>query len=251
MPEIPVEVPSEGYGLPGILHIPEGRARSPGVLFLHGFTGNKSEAGRLYVDMARELCRMGYVCLRFDYRGHGDAPLPFEEFSIRLAVEDALNAARYLSGRPEVNSAKIGLIGLSMGGGVAVKVAATLENVGAVVLLAPALYWPQLARGMAGVKPEEGYIYMGALRLKVENAIEMTQFSVIELAPEIKAPTLIIHATDDNVVPISQSRKFIEGLNVEKRLLEVSGGHVFNDYKVREMITGEIKKWLASHLPLE
>jgi len=241
-----VWVPSAGVKLAGVLHLPpSGRARP--VILLHGFTGSKSEAGRLYTDLARVLCGAGYAVLRFDYRGHGDSPLPFEEFSIPKAVEDAQSAIEYVKGLGGVDASRLALVGLSMGGGVAVKVAAGRDDVAALVLLAPALDWPELTK-RAPFRAEGGYVYMGALRLRAEHALESSRFTVMDLAERVRAPTLIVHAVDDEVVPIDQSRRFYERLRVPKRLVEVRGGHVFNDYWVRRQIEGEILSWIRQYL---
>jgi len=62
---------SHGYSLSAYLHIPQTERIPPIVILFHGFTGNKIESGRLYVDLSRELCKEGVAVMRFDYRGHG------------------------------------------------------------------------------------------------------------------------------------------------------------------------------------
>ncbi|MEM3138386.1 MAG: alpha/beta fold hydrolase, partial [Thermofilaceae archaeon] len=204
---------------------------------------------RLYTDMARFLCINGYAALRFDFRCHGDSPLPFEEFTIPYALEDSKNAASFLKTLSEVNASRFAVIGLSMGGGVAVNLAADRDDVAALVLLAPALDWPELAQRAAQPPPiKEGYVYMGPNRMRVEKITETMKFSVIHLAERIKAPTLIVHAVDDQVVPISQARRFYEKLEVEKKFLEVSAGHVFDNYNVRREIEKEVLAWIKAYL---
>jgi len=243
--ELLVWVKSEGYRLPGVLHVPHSAEKAEPIVLLHGFTGSKVEAGRLFVDLARMLCREGHAVLRFDYRGHGDAPLLFEDFDISYAIADSVNAVRYIVG--ETNSRNVGLVGLSMGGGVAVRVSTTLEEVKALALLSPALDFTQLTSRIP-FRLEKGYMYLGALRLKAANAVRLFKFSVMELAPRVQVPTLIIHAVDDEIVPIDQARRFYERLEVEKRLIEVRGGHVFNDYHVRQRVLSEIAEWMKEHL---
>ncbi|RLF04701.1 MAG: hypothetical protein DRK00_06140 [Thermoprotei archaeon] len=245
--EEPTCVPSAGYLLPAILHVPLDVERPKPVLFLHGFTGNKCEAGRLFVDMARAVCVEGYAALRFDFRGHGDAPLPFEEFRITYAIEDAASAANYLKRMGRIDASEIGLIGLSMGGGVAVKLAAEREDVTVLILLSPALDFTELASTVSP-RSEGGYIYLGALRLKAENGVELSSFNVMGLADRVRAATLIIHSPDDKVVPISQAKRFYEKLRVEKKFVEVRGGHVFEDYHVRREVIEEVVAWLRDHL---
>lgn len=247
--EKPVLIPSHGYELTGVLHLPAGVPRPRPVLFLHGFTGNKSESGRLYTDMARHLCSNNYASLRFDFRCHGDSPLPFEEFTITYAVEDAMSALSFLKTISNIDSSKLAIIGLSMGGGVAVKLAAGRDDVSALILLSPALDWPQLApKSQEAVQVEGEYVYMGPHRMRIEKIMETMNFTVMDLAQEIKAPTLIVHALDDETVPISQPKRFYEQLRTEKKFLEVTGGHVFNNYQVRRRIEQEILSWISSHL---
>lgn len=231
--------------------MPAEATKSKPVLLLHGFTGNKSEAGRLFTDLARALCSAGYAVLRFDFRCHGDSPLPFEEFSVWKAVEDAENSISYLKSIDKVDASRFAVVGLSMGGGVAVKVAAGRDDVSALVLLSPGLVWLELwpLRGyVTRITLEGGYAYEGWYRMRLDNLRDSLKFSVMELADQVKAPTLIVHATDDNLVPIDHAKRFYEKLKVEKKFLEVTGGHVFMDYWLRRRIESEITAWIKAHL---
>ncbi|MCX8183713.1 MAG: alpha/beta fold hydrolase, partial [Crenarchaeota archaeon] len=156
-----------------MLHLPVNVSKPKPVLFLHGFTGSKTEAGRLFTDMARVLCSAGYASLRFDFRGHGDSPLSFEEFRISTAVEDAQNAASHLKSLGEVDASRLAVIGLSMGGGVAVKTVAGRDDVAALVLLSAAFHFPDLVV-LVPLRQEGGYVYLreGTMRMKAENWLE-------------------------------------------------------------------------------
>ncbi|MEM1509528.1 MAG: alpha/beta fold hydrolase, partial [Thermofilaceae archaeon] len=207
-------------------------------------TGSKSEAGRLYTDMARFLCINGYAALRFDFRCHGDSPLPFEEYRIRYGVEDALNAASYLKSLTRVDATRFAVVGLSMGAGIAVSLASNRDDVAALILLSGGY-------GLRGRPPigmeKDGYFYLGALRRKAECVREDADFSVMELAERVRAPTLVIHSVDDEVAPISRAKEFYEKLTGEKKFVEVRGGHVFNDYHVRRQVESEVLAWLREY----
>ena len=121
----------------------------------------------------------------------------------------------------------------------AVNLAANRDDIAALVLLSSAIDWPELTSIPSQWKVEGGYVYMGPpgslsprlYRMKINCATEMMKFSVMGLAELIKAPTLIIHAIDDVVIPISQAKRFFERLKVEKKFIEIEhGGHVFEDY---------------------
>src|SRR5262245_26910713 len=117
--ETPVTFECRSQQIVGILHLPEGRGRFPAALMLHGFTGNKSEAHRMYVKLSRALAKHGIASLRFDFRGCGDSAGHFEDLSIRSEVADAVEAVRFLARHRRVNSRRLALVGLSMGGAVA------------------------------------------------------------------------------------------------------------------------------------
>lgn len=47
-----------------ILHCPE-EGKRPGILFFHGFTGDKVGGHRILVKTAWELAKMGFLCSSF------------------------------------------------------------------------------------------------------------------------------------------------------------------------------------------
>jgi len=219
------------------------------VVMLHGFTGSRIEAWRLFVDLARAICGVGISVLRFDFRGHGDSPLPFEEFRLEYALEDAENAVRYVESvlRPR----RLGLIGLSMGGHVAVKTAHRLgDKVSSLVLLAPGIDLGKLVEVAINIVPRVGDFYIfGPLRLRREGVESLAKSNAMDLAEEIKAPTLIIHAKNDEVVPYAQSAEFYNRLRAEKKLVLLEeGGHVFATPASRLRVLEEVTEWIKRTL---
>jgi len=138
----PVILENNQQKIVGILHIPDQLKRAdkaPGILMLHGFTGNKTEAHRLFVRVARKLCDAGFIVLRFDFRGSGDSDGEFEDTTVPAQVDDAKKALDYLTSLNQVNQDKVGVIGLSMGGRVAVILSLNDKRVKFLILYSPAL----------------------------------------------------------------------------------------------------------------
>jgi len=246
--ERPVTFLSGGYELFGVVHIPS-VGFSSSVVMLHGFTGSKVEAWRLFVDLARALCGAGVSVLRFDFRGHGDSPLPFEEFRLEYALEDAESAVRYVEAvlRPR----RVGLLGLSMGGHVAVKTAHRLgDRVSSLVLLAPAIDFGRLIEEAIERVPRVGDFYVfGPLRLRREGVESIVRSNAMDLAEEIRAPTLIIHAKNDEAVPYTQSVEFYSRLRSEKKLVLLEeGGHIFATPASRLRVLEEVTEWIRRTL---
>src|SRR3712207_445269 len=117
--DTPVSFSSDGRTLAGDLHVPDGAAGPrPAFVVLHGFAGSKD---RSHAElMARLFESWGYAALRFDFRGCGASEGRRGHILCHDQVADARNALTWLSGRPEVDPSRIGLIGHSFGAAVAV-----------------------------------------------------------------------------------------------------------------------------------
>lgn len=123
MSETAVEFENQGSKLQGILHVPADARPHPTVVFLHGYTGNKIEDHCLFVKAARDLCANGISCLRFDFRGSGDSEGAFAEITADGEISDATQAIDFARSLKSTDSARIGLVGLGLGGAIAAGVA--------------------------------------------------------------------------------------------------------------------------------
>ncbi|MFP2926823.1 alpha/beta hydrolase [Pyxidicoccus sp. 3LG] len=97
------------------------------VVLVHGFAGNRAQL--LYE--ARALARAGFGVLLFDLRAHGDSDgdrVTWGDGERR----DVTAALDFVSTRPDVDPARLGLFGFSMGGTTALLVASTDARVKAV-----------------------------------------------------------------------------------------------------------------------
>lgn len=119
---------SQGQGLWGMFHLPAGRGPHPAVLLLHGITASRIESHRLFVHLARALASRGIAALRFDFRGSGDSEGEFQDMTVPAEVADAKAALDWLTGRPEIDSARIGVLGNSLGGMIAALLTARNPN---------------------------------------------------------------------------------------------------------------------------
>ncbi len=138
MTEENVNFPSAGFNLSGVVAIPDGVApteRRAAFLVLHGFGSNKDSGNVL--QPAKLLGDLGYVTLRFDMRGCGKSEGERGRIICLEQVEDTGNALTFLSRHPQVDADRIGVIGTSFGGAVAVyaggvdpRLAAVISNGG-------------------------------------------------------------------------------------------------------------------------
>ncbi len=120
---------SGGCRLLGGLYRAGSEDRRPAVLFLHGIPGHEKN-----LDLAMDLRDRGMHCLYFHYRGSWGSE---GEYHIATQVDDACAALDWLSIHPLVDTSRIALVGISLGGWVALMLASQANAVKAVVALSP------------------------------------------------------------------------------------------------------------------
>lgn len=113
--------------------VAEGAADAPGVVVAHGFSGSR----QLMLGYAHVLARAGYGVVLLDFDGHGAASGKLDREGASL--QRNLNAAyAALRAQPEVDSARIALLGHSMGSGAVMSAAiANPERYAATVAVSP------------------------------------------------------------------------------------------------------------------
>jgi uncharacterized protein len=127
-----------GDGIAGIVAVPENAITAPGVLLLHGFASHKDEVGDLYKRLAVALAAQRIVSLRIDFRGCGESAGDLSDTTIDQQVADAQTGYKYLAGLFVVDSTRIGVVGFSLGGAIAVLSAAQRpEQYGSMALWSP------------------------------------------------------------------------------------------------------------------
>jgi fermentation-respiration switch protein FrsA (DUF1100 family) len=126
-----------GYKLAGNLYKPRGSSpadRRPAVLVCYGYASWKE---RYSTKIAERLAQYGYYSLAFDYRGFGASEGPRWRLIVSEQLEDIGNAITFLRGTSGVDSSKICLLGVSLGGAEVVQVGALDARVAGVVSIAP------------------------------------------------------------------------------------------------------------------
>jgi uncharacterized protein len=98
------------------------------VVLLHGASSTRTAV----LDHAAVLAEHGYGVLLYDARGHGRSGGTAMDFGWYGDLDIAA-ALSYLEGRPEVDPARLGAVGMSMGGEQVVGAAATDTRIRAVV----------------------------------------------------------------------------------------------------------------------
>jgi len=126
----------DGQKIAGTLIYPEEKKEKyPAMMFVHGWMS--SEKG--YIERAKPIADLGYVCLTFSLRGHGESEGKLNSFSRYDHLRDCISAYDFLSGQKYINKDTIHVSGSSYGGYLA-SMLTTKRNIASLALKAPALY---------------------------------------------------------------------------------------------------------------
>ncbi len=106
---------------------------APAVIFIHMLQKSRRDWDQVAAQMAAE----GIGGLALDLRGHGDSPGSPQDYA--GMVQDVRAARRFLSSRPDVTPARIGIAGASIGASLAALAAADDPSVVSLALLSPSL----------------------------------------------------------------------------------------------------------------
>jgi uncharacterized protein len=114
----------------------KGARKRPLAILVHGFGSFRDELTG-FVELAQRLAESGVHSLRLDMRGCGESGDSGAMHPMWDWVEDVRSAVSFAERLPGVDPDRIGVVGMSMGGGVAIVSAATDARVRVVVALAP------------------------------------------------------------------------------------------------------------------
>ena len=138
-----------------------------------------------------------------------------------------------------------------MGGAVGVLRAAKDARIKALVSLAGMVHTKAFAeREFGAVKPGEGFMWDDTdCPLSQAYMDDMARIgSVVELGTQIKVPWLLVHGTEDDVVPIQDSRDILAKATGPKEFIELPGAnHVFAGEHTSPMVS-KVVGWVEKHL---
>jgi fermentation-respiration switch protein FrsA (DUF1100 family) len=196
--------------VPTTLLLPSSRPTSPAVLLLHGFSSSKE---RMVQSVGRALQQRGVASLALDLPFHGErdgagAPPYRNPIALvtawRSAVREARAAIEWLGGQPEIDGDRLGVLGYSLGGFLALMMAAEEQAVRVITLAA------------AGDLPDSTP-YVSLLRRAVDPLRAVRQLA--------GRPLLLVNGRRDTTTRPEQAERLIARAEEPKELHWYAGGH--------------------------
>lgn len=256
-----IECSRNGIVLRGTEHRPNQEISSiPAVILFHGFTANRCEFGFSFVRLANRLESLGVAVYRFDFMGSGESDGNFEDMSVSTELEDAKVILNYVRSLDYIDSDRIGVLGMSMGGCVASLLAGLYpDQIHALCLWAPAAFIPESARNgfLLGQKltdemKEIGYLPWGVLKVGMNFFIKDINLNVYETAKNFKGPILLVHGDKDLAVPIETSYEYLKHYPNHAQLITIKGaGHGFETLDYLESLFLATESFFKSQLLYE
>lgn len=184
------------------------------ALYLHHEKGNRKiviyfhgNAGNLYhrIDEASVIYNMGHDVIISGYRGYGRSTGEPTEDGIYTDGRTVLN---YVSDTLHYKPENIYIYGRSIGTTVAVEISQNMP-LGGVILITP------LSSADDFISEKYTYILAGAGK---------DHFQSIRKIRNLKSPLLVIHGTDDEIIPYALGVKLYEAYPGRKSFISISGG---------------------------
>ncbi len=238
-----------GETLVGILHSPAGKSAPSAAILCHGMESSK-ESEKL-VALGRTLAENGVRALRFDFSGCGESGGKFDDIAYSGELEDLKAAFTFLQ---EHNTHEIGLLGSSMGGTVALLLAAREKRVKALVTIAAPVHPEKITDSLLDQQQvlkwrQTGFITYHGRRINISFLDDVQKLNVSQAAKAISCPALIIHGDKDETVPVDEAYELYEQLASPKKLCILNGAdHRLSEPGLMKQALQESKDWLIRYL---
>ena len=197
------------------------------VLVCHGNAGNISL--KMRQDWSRALIAEGVGIVSFDYRSYGasdDGPLDEEAL-----YRDAQSVYDWMVHARGIEPSHIVIYGHSLGSGVATHLAAYNEAAGLIL------------EGAYTSVPDVGAARYSWLPIKL---LAGERFESLQRIDSIAMPKLMMHASDDQVIPFAFGQQLFAAAPAPKEFVTLTGGHDRAFAADSATYYGSIGKWLRA-----
>lgn len=214
-----------GNMLNGWMLKPKGYKPTTTILHFHGNAGCLLSQ----YELIAPLLQNGFQVFMFDYSGFG-----FSEGKAKRknVLKDGLSALDYLINRSDVSDTKLVIYGQSLGGNLSGVVAVKRQSdIDALVIEGAFSGHKDIAKHYAG---------------SFAKMFVSEKYSSAEYIKDFNKPILVIHSTEDEVVPFVLGKKIYESANEPKEFFEIEKPHIQGNIYYSEEIAKKINLMLKN-----
>lgn len=192
----------------------------PGVVVCHPdprYGGTMDN--RVVRDLAQRLAGVGYVTLRFNYRGVGQSAGMSTAGGDEQEPRDCAGAIAYLRARPEVAAHRVAIVGYSFGAAMAVRVAAADASLKACAAVAFPL------------------------------APDTQDYAPYAYVRDLKTPALFATGSEDSISDLGKIRRLMGLVGLKAEFAEIAGAdHFYADPQLRAGMTESVVAFVRERL---
>lgn len=232
-------------------------ATSTWAIHIHGL--GSVRAGTLRGVLA--ATERGYTSLVISYRADGEGP-GVDNGRSMLGFTEADDAAAAIEYATRHGARQIVLFGWSMGAAIALQLAhhpSYRRSIAGLVLDSPVLDWTEVIKAnctRSGLPAAAGSLAIPWLTLRplarivgLPESIPLRSFDWTVRAEELTAPTLILHGTRDDSVPIQLSQALRDSRPGLVSLESFEAGHTLLWNSDPDRWQSAVLAWLTAHIP--
>lgn len=246
-----LEFYAEGEKLIGSWGEPKGTSSGYPLVVLATGDGPNGSKGQTWEKLVPMLTQRGIGTFLFDFAGLGHSPGDYKSLTLSRGCRDFRATMEFVLSSGKHDKERIGVIGSSFGGNVALLEAYKFSQIKAVGLKSASTFLPEGYQDELGSEKMEEWGRVGYLD-EVGHTYEIVFDSLFhntyETASRIEAPVRIVHGTADSSVPIRHARDLLKVLK-KGSMTEIDGAdHWYAEGDEWERMANNLVDFMASQL---
>ena len=251
-----VSIPNGDRQVPAVVTIPKGEGPFPAVVMNHGHGGSKDENVG-FGGVAAALAEAGIASIRMDFPGCGDSTAPFTENTLSNMKSDSNASLAYLLENYDIDEAKLGILGYSMGGRLALEIISEEGNPYKAVVLLSAAANPG-EESIAGILPEGTSIEDAIASAEEKGSFDYTtrygqnlslsaqwfEDMLVDPLANIKnytGPMLVLHGDKDDVVTDATNKLIVAAYPAAEEIVVPDADHGYGFYSDQPAVTAAVE----------
>lgn len=242
MQEISFDV--DGQKLHGTIFYPEQvKEKNPAIIFIHGWASSEQP----YLTRAKALIELGFICLAFSMRGHGDSDGDIKKQTRRDFLNDTIAAYDFFTKQHGVDTDKISIVGASFGAYLAALVSQE-RSVSNLAFRVPANYSDEHFDEAQFNFSGDNSVSLLHPKFKV---LQAKQTYALKALHNFSGKVLIIESEKDELIPHQIIENYVHAVKDKNKLTHVvmkNASHNLTNEKMLQEFIDILTEWFKDKL---